>query len=164
MTGAGRKQLVRFGARCRNADTSYCLKHYLDRYGVLVSEVEDYEREHGEGTGGTMADPKNLKIKNKTREAYRKSTPASYAVDPSARPAGYKPSPPSESPSVHNAAIRSFSAGTAPHGSAHRRVHHDRAILVGVRVWACAELNRGIVGVVTHDRGSGAYQGRRPVS
>jgi hypothetical protein len=71
------------------------LEKALDRYGVPIKEVEDYEREHGEGTGGQMADPKNLKIKNKTRDALnRKSTPASYGIDPSARPAGYKPSPP----------------------------------------------------------------------
>ena len=45
------------------------LEKALDRYGVPVSEIESYEREHGEGTAGTMADPKNMKIKNKTREA-----------------------------------------------------------------------------------------------
>ena len=93
------------------------LEKALDRYGVPVSEVEDYERDHGEGTGGTMADPKNLKIRNKTRDAARKSTPASYAVDPTARPAGYKPSPPSaNSPSVASSTIRSFSAGPGRRG------------------------------------------------
>ena len=93
------------------------LEKALDRYGVPVSEVEDYERDHGEGTGGTMADPKNLKIRNKTREAARKSTPASYAVDPTARPAGYKPSPPSaNSPQIGSSTIRSFSAGAGRRG------------------------------------------------
>jgi hypothetical protein len=87
------------------------LEKALDRYGVPIREVEEYEREHGEGTGGTVADPKNLKIKNKTREAvHRKSTPASYGVDPTARPAGYKPPPPGvqESPTIAN---------TTPHSS-----------------------------------------------
>ena len=93
------------------------LEKALDRYGVPVSEVEDYERDHGEGTGGTMADPKNLKIRNKTRDAARKSTPASYAVDPTARPAGYKPSPPSaNSPSIASSTVRSFSAGPGRRG------------------------------------------------
>jgi hypothetical protein len=44
------------------------LEKALDRYGVPVSEVEASEREHGLGSAGTMADPKNQKIKNKTRE------------------------------------------------------------------------------------------------
>ena len=73
------------------------LEKALDRYGVPVSEVEEYEREHGEGTGGTMADPKNMKIKNKLREGGRKSAPGpapgSWGLEPTARPAGYKPSP-----------------------------------------------------------------------
>ena len=81
----------------------------LDRYGVPIAEVEEYEREHGEGTGGTMADPKNLKIKNKIKaESGRKSTPGSYGVDPTARPAGYKPSPGVyDSPTIANSAPRS---------------------------------------------------------
>ncbi|RMZ92328.1 hypothetical protein DV736_g418, partial [Chaetothyriales sp. CBS 134916] len=76
------------------------LEKALDRYGVPVTEVEEYEREHGEGTGGTMADPKNLKIKNKLREGGRKSAstpaPGSWGLEPTVRPAGYKPSPSSE--------------------------------------------------------------------
>ena len=73
------------------------LEKALDRYGVPVSEVEEYEREHGEGTGGTMADPKNLKLKNRLSSA-RKATPmgpspGSWGLDANARPAGYKPSP-----------------------------------------------------------------------
>ena len=73
------------------------LEKALDRYGVPITEVEEYEREHGEGTGGTMADPKNMKIKNKLREGARKSAPGpapgSWGLEPTARPAGYKPSP-----------------------------------------------------------------------
>lgn len=95
------------------------LEKALDRYGVPVKEVEQYEREHGEGTGGTMADPKNLKIKNKTREQAgfggRKSTPGSYGIDPNARPAGYKPSP-NASPSAMHAVPRF--AGHVPYPTA----------------------------------------------
>ncbi|KIW13869.1 hypothetical protein PV08_06650 [Exophiala spinifera] len=77
----------------------------LERYGIPVKEVEDYEREHGNGSAGTMADPKNHKIKVKTKEAtgletrpyVRKDTPGVY--DPDARPAGYRPSP-AESPAL----------------------------------------------------------------
>lgn len=88
------------------------LEKALDRYGVPIREVEEYEREHGEGTGGTIADPKNLKIKNKTKEAInRKSTPGSYGIDPTARPAGYKPTPPGlrDSPTVPSSMHRSSS-------------------------------------------------------
>ncbi|KIX05531.1 uncharacterized protein Z518_06403 [Rhinocladiella mackenziei CBS 650.93] len=81
----------------------------LEKYGVPVKEVEDYEREHGRGTAGQLADPKNHKIKIKTKEVLapgpspyvRKSTPGSYGIDPQARPAGYRPSPAStESPTM----------------------------------------------------------------
>lgn len=44
------------------------LEKALDRYGVPVREVEEYEKAHGEGSAGTMADPKNMKIKQKTKE------------------------------------------------------------------------------------------------
>jgi hypothetical protein len=94
------------------------LEKALDRYGVPIREVEEYEQEHGEGTGGTMADPKNLKIKNKTREAYnRKSTPGSYGVDPTARPAGYKPSPPAlrASPTIANPEARTSTGSVVRH-------------------------------------------------
>ena len=37
------------------------LEKALDRYGVPIKEVEKHEEEHGLGSGGTMADPKNLK-------------------------------------------------------------------------------------------------------
>ncbi|KPI34838.1 uncharacterized protein AB675_4854 [Cyphellophora attinorum] len=79
------------------------LEKALDKYGVPVREVEEYERQHGDGSGGTMADPKNMKIKNKTRELEmgRKSTPGSYGVDSGVRPAGYKPSPTASPTSVH---------------------------------------------------------------
>ena len=88
------------------------LEKALDRYGVPIREVEEYEREHGEGTGGTMADPKNLKIKNKTKDAVnRKSTPGSYGMDPTARPAGYKPTPPGvrDSPTIPSSMPRTLS-------------------------------------------------------
>ncbi|ETN43271.1 uncharacterized protein HMPREF1541_02430 [Cyphellophora europaea CBS 101466] len=80
------------------------LEKALDRYGVPVKEVEEYEKEHGEGMGGTMADPKNMKIKNKTREVGggRKSTPGGSGVDPNVRPAGYKPSPTASPTAMHS--------------------------------------------------------------
>jgi hypothetical protein len=79
------------------------LEKALDKYGVPVREVEEYERQHGDGSGGTMADPKNMKIKNKTRELEmgRKPTPGSYGIDSGVRPAGYKPSPTASPTSVH---------------------------------------------------------------
>ncbi|KAI1613204.1 hypothetical protein EDD37DRAFT_607851 [Exophiala viscosa] len=87
----------------------------LERYGVPVKEVEDYEREHGRGSGGTMADPKNHKIKVKTKEALetkpfvKTNTPGAY--DPEARPAGYRPSP-TESPTISEPVPKSLSAST----------------------------------------------------
>ncbi|ETI20129.1 hypothetical protein G647_08163 [Cladophialophora carrionii CBS 160.54] len=71
------------------------LEKALERYGVPVREVEDFEREHGKGAAGTMADPKNLKMKLKTKiqDFSRRGTPGPYGVDPDARPAGYRPSP-----------------------------------------------------------------------
>ncbi|RMD41813.1 hypothetical protein DV735_g3319, partial [Chaetothyriales sp. CBS 134920] len=76
------------------------LEKALDRYGVAVAEVEEYERQYGEGTGGTMADPKNLKIKNKLRESVRRSaptpSPGAWGLEPTALPAGYKPIPGAE--------------------------------------------------------------------
>jgi hypothetical protein len=42
------------------------LEKALDRYGVPVSEIEEYERLHGPGSGGTMADPKNTKPKSRS--------------------------------------------------------------------------------------------------
>lgn len=44
------------------------LEKALDRYGKPVAEIEAYEREHGPGSGGTMADPKNLKVKAKSTQ------------------------------------------------------------------------------------------------
>ncbi|EXJ83104.1 hypothetical protein A1O1_06722 [Capronia coronata CBS 617.96] len=70
----------------------------LEKYGVPVKEVEDYERIHGRGSAGTMADPKNHKIKIKTQEASGSPgytgdrAPGSYVIDPETRPAGYRPS------------------------------------------------------------------------
>jgi len=40
------------------------LEKALDRYGVPVSEIWEYERIHGPGSGGTMADSKNTKPKS----------------------------------------------------------------------------------------------------
>ncbi|KAK6385844.1 hypothetical protein LTS17_001416 [Exophiala oligosperma] len=84
----------------------------LERYGVPIKEVEDYERDHGSGSAGTMADPKNHKIKTKTKEAMgletrpyiRKDTPGGY--DPDVRPAGYRPSP-AQSPALSDEMKRS---------------------------------------------------------
>jgi len=102
------------------------LEKALDRYGVPVREVEDYERQHGRGTAGTVADPKNHKIKTKTKEALvnhkagvlRRNTPTSYGIDPSARPAGYKPSPTTtrENSTRPDSVKRSPSASTATAG------------------------------------------------
>ena len=41
------------------------LEKALDRYGVPVSEIEEHEAINGLGSGGTMADPKNMKMKTK---------------------------------------------------------------------------------------------------
>lgn len=91
----------------------------LEKYGVPVKEVEEYERKHGRGSAGTVADPKNHKIKVKTKEALtarpypRTGTPGSYGVDPQARPAGYRPSPTptSDSPTLSDEVKRSPVAG-----------------------------------------------------
>ena len=54
------------------------LEKALAIYGVPLSEVVDFEKNHGLGSAGQMADPKNQKIKIKTREAMQKSeSPAS---------------------------------------------------------------------------------------
>lgn len=87
----------------------------LEKYGVPVKEVEDYEREHGRGSAGTVADPKNHKIKVKTKEALtasphaRTAAPGLYGLDPQARPAGYRPSPTptSNSPTLSDEVKRS---------------------------------------------------------
>lgn len=44
------------------------LEKALSRYGVPVSEIEEYERQHGPGSGGTMADPKNAKVRTKAKD------------------------------------------------------------------------------------------------
>ena len=51
------------------------LEKALERYGIPVTEVEEYEKQHGPGSGGTVADPKNLKMK--TKMAARDSDPVS---------------------------------------------------------------------------------------
>ena len=54
------------------------LEKALAIYGLPVSEVSEIEKIHGLGSAGQMADPKNQKIKIKTREAMQKSeSPAS---------------------------------------------------------------------------------------
>ncbi len=97
----------------------------LERYGVPIKEVEEHEREHGRGSGGTMADPKNHKIKTKTKEALggletrpyiRKDTPGSY--DPDTRPAGYRPSPTATaSPALSDEIKRSPTAFASMNGN-----------------------------------------------
>lgn len=100
----------------------------LERYGVPVKEVEDYEREHGRGTAGTMADPKNLKMKLKTKiqDFVRKSTPGSHGIDPQARPAGYRPDPKStsESPTAPDGIKRSPDVGMT-NGVPQKRASED---------------------------------------
>lgn len=44
------------------------LEKALDRYGVPVREIEEHERQHGPGSGGTMADPKNAKVRTKAKD------------------------------------------------------------------------------------------------
>lgn len=44
------------------------LEKALAAYGVPVREIEEYERQHGPGTGGTMADPKNSKVRTKVKD------------------------------------------------------------------------------------------------
>lgn len=87
----------------------------LEKYGVPVKEVEDHERDHGRGTAGTMADPKNLKMKLKTKiqDYVRKSTPGPYGADPQATAAGYRPNQhsPSDSPAVSDQIKRSPGLG-----------------------------------------------------
>ena len=95
------------------------LEKALDKYGVPVKEVEEYERERGEGSAGTMADPKNLKIKNKMagKGAGRKGTPTTFAVDETMRPAGWRPPNaafPFDSPGIISAMGRSPSSGSRP--------------------------------------------------
>ena len=41
------------------------LEKALDKYGVPVSEIEEYEKVHGPGSERTMADPKNTKLRPK---------------------------------------------------------------------------------------------------
>ena len=45
------------------------LEKALAAYGVPVSEIEEIEKRHGIGSGGTMADPKNSKLKPRLRES-----------------------------------------------------------------------------------------------
>lgn len=45
------------------------LEKALAAYGVPVSEIEEIEKRDGIGSGGTMADPKNSKIKPRLRES-----------------------------------------------------------------------------------------------
>lgn len=44
------------------------LEKALERYGVPVKYIEEIEKRDGLGTGGTMADPKNTKIKSRMKE------------------------------------------------------------------------------------------------
>ena len=48
------------------------LEKALAIYGVPLNEVAEFEKNHGLGSAGQMADPKNQKIKIKTREAMQK--------------------------------------------------------------------------------------------
>lgn len=62
------------------------LEKALDRYGVPLVEIESYEREHGEGTAGTMADPKMIKTKAKTKDTPEKAdTPMKSDTAPQAQ-------------------------------------------------------------------------------
>ena len=95
------------------------LERALERYGVPVKEVEDFERDHGRGTAGTMADPKNLKMKLKTKiqDFSRNGTPGLQGIDLDARPAGYRPSPTAtdDSPTISDGFKKSPDTG-APNG------------------------------------------------
>ncbi|KAL2408295.1 hypothetical protein ABEF93_000929 [Exophiala dermatitidis] len=101
----------------------------LEKYGVPVKEVEDYERIHGRGSAGTMADPKNHKMKTKSSEASVASedggdrAPGSYVIDPEARPAGYRPS----STSTVDSAPVSEEAKTSPKPALQNGTQKDSA-------------------------------------
>lgn len=45
------------------------LEKALAAYGVPVREIEEIEKRDGLGTGGTMADPKNVKVRAKIRDS-----------------------------------------------------------------------------------------------
>ncbi|KIW74435.1 hypothetical protein Z517_12375 [Fonsecaea pedrosoi CBS 271.37] len=100
----------------------------LERYGVPVKEVEEFEFRHGRGTAGTMADPKNLKMKLKTKvQSFgRVGTPGSFSVDPEARPAGYRPSPAAtdDSPTMSEGLKRSPDTATT-NGSQNRAAGNE---------------------------------------
>jgi hypothetical protein len=51
----------------RPTGTIPSLQKALDEYGVPVSKVEEYEKLHGPGSGGTMAYPKNTKRGSSTK-------------------------------------------------------------------------------------------------
>jgi hypothetical protein len=77
------------------------LEKALDKYGVPVSEIEEYERVHGPGSGGTMADPKNTKPKPR-------ATPRTSDIMPSVVTLGNAQVPlPGESPTPPPAASAS---------------------------------------------------------
>lgn len=64
------------------------LEKALAAYGVPVREIEEIEKRDGLGSGGTMADPKNVKVRAKIRESgdrrdlSGRETPVSAGVPP----------------------------------------------------------------------------------
>jgi hypothetical protein len=93
------------------------LEKALDRYGVPVSEVEEYEKLHGPGSGGTMADPKNTKPKSR-------ATPRTSEIMPSVVTLGNaqvqlpseSPTPPAAAPAPNNLLFPKLSQRTSTGG------------------------------------------------
>jgi hypothetical protein len=93
------------------------LEKALDKYGVPVSEVEEYEKLHGPGSGGTMADPKNTKPKSR-------ATPRTSEIMPSVVTLGNaqvqlpseSPTPPPAAPAASNLLFPKLSQRTSTGG------------------------------------------------
>jgi hypothetical protein len=98
------------------------LEKALDKYGVPVSEIEEYEKVHGPGSGGTMADPKNTKPKPR-------ATPRTSDIMPSVVTLGNAQVPlPGESPTPPPAASAANSLSfsrMSPRTSGGGFVQHD---------------------------------------
>ncbi|KAK5958366.1 hypothetical protein OHC33_000208 [Knufia fluminis] len=96
------------------------LEKALTAYGVPLSEIEEIERRNGIGSGGTMADPKNSKIKSRLRESAGTPLPVQKQYRPSDfdSPTGSAPqkNPPSaQPPSEHEPTSKSAPDSTPVH-------------------------------------------------
>lgn len=88
------------------------LEKALAAYGVPVREIENHEREHGPGTGGTMADPKNSKVRTRAKDVVERRDPSERDT-PVSGPGPYQlqklPSYDSDSPHLRHAPATSGS-------------------------------------------------------